>query len=182
MALAKNGFEQIYVECELYPTFIQVIFIRAYTHTRTLEHSLTRSLTYAQFMVHDLWEFKLYNYYYELDQKTLLGCVSYVNVNVTSMIPKKMSLFRIYANELIQNSEFSEQFHSNHITNMKYDSLCIELTVDGTGTHAFFTASKVNLSSLIRAICFAFNRIIPPSTNQTQEENCFHQYSAAVII
>lgn len=133
-------------------------------------------------MVHDLWEFKLYNYYYELDQKTLLRCVSYVNVNVTSMIPTKMSLFRIYANELIQDSEFSEQFHSNHITNMKYDSLCIELTVDGTGTHAFVTASKVNLSSLIRAICFAFNRIIPPSTNQTQEENCFHQYSAAEII
>lgn len=32
MTLAKNGFEQIYVECELNPTFVQVIFIRAHTH------------------------------------------------------------------------------------------------------------------------------------------------------
>lgn len=40
MTLAKNGFEQIHVECELYSTFIQVIFIRAFTSLNPLICSL----------------------------------------------------------------------------------------------------------------------------------------------
>lgn len=155
MTLAKNGFEQICVECELYPTFIQVIFIRAYTHIRTHSH-FTHSLVFS------LW-FMIYGSSSCIiimdwtSKKALLYSVWYVNV--TSMISKKMSLLCIYV-----NSRISIQFHSTHIINMKYDPL--NWTHCEWYTYAFDTVPKVNLSSSIRATLFAFNRIIPPSTRQ----------------